>query len=145
MDFLGGVLTGLIVAVAVRFVVDLYVLPAIALREAIWAVDHSIILYANCYGQLAPEELKIEAQKRFRNHSGELSTKSRALIGHTFCSRIGLLPRQAGILKAADKLIFLAGCARDQGSQAATHASSAESEIRRLLKPRRIEKAASTP
>jgi hypothetical protein len=134
MDFLGGVLTGLIVAVVVRFVVDLYVLPAIALREAIWAVDHSIILYANCYGQLAPDELKIEAQSKFRNHAGELSTRSRALIGHTFWSRIGLLPKQANILKAADKLIFLAGCARDQSSQAGMNASSVENDIRRLLK-----------
>ena len=61
MGFLGGVLTGLIVAVVVRFVVDIYVLPAIALREAIWAVDHSIILYANCYGQLVPDELQNSA------------------------------------------------------------------------------------
>jgi hypothetical protein len=134
MGFFGGVLTGLIVAVVVRFVVDIYVLPAIALREAIWAVDHSIILYANCYGQLVPDELKIEAQSKFRNHSGELSTRSRALIGHAFWSRIGLLPKQTHILKAADKLIFLAGCARDQSNQAGMNANTAETDIRRLLK-----------
>ena len=44
MDFIGGVLTGLVVAVVVQFVVGLYVQPVIQLREAIWAVDHSIIL-----------------------------------------------------------------------------------------------------
>ena len=134
MDFLGGVLTGLIVAVIVRFVVDLYVLPAIALREAIWAVEHSMILYANCYGQLASDDLKIEAQLKFRHHSGELSTKSRALIGHRFWSNIGLLPNRSHILRAAQKLILLAGLTRDLSSDAGTQASDAENEIRRLLK-----------
>ena len=134
MDFLGGVLTGLIVAVVVRFVVDLYVLPAIALREAIWAVDHSIILYANCYGGLAPEELKIEAQSKFRYHSGELSTKSRALLGHTFWSRIGLVPKKVNILRAADTLILLAGLTRDLSSDAGMKASTAEDDIRRELR-----------
>ena len=128
MDFVGGVLTALIVAVVVRFVVDLYVLPAIALREAIWAVDHSIIVYANCYGQLAPQERKIEAQSKFRNHSAELSTKSRALIGHTFWSRMGLLPNELHILQAADKLILLASLARDASSQTGMNASTVEGD-----------------
>jgi|SoiMethySBSTD1v2_1073268.scaffolds.fasta_scaffold240868_2 hypothetical protein len=138
MDFLGGVLTGLTIAVVVRFVVDLSILPVIKLREAIWAVDHSLILYANCYGEPVPEELKIEAQLKFRHHAAELSTQSRALVGHTLWSRIRLVPNQAHILRAADKLISLAGLARDPISQASMTASSAENDIRRLLQIQRI-------
>ena len=138
MDFLGGVLTGLIIAVVVRFVVDLSIIPVIRLREAIWAVDHSLILYANCYGEPVPEELKIKAQSKFRHHAAELSTQSRALVGHTLWSRIRRVPNQAHILRAADKLISLAGLARDPSSQASMTASSAENDIRRLLQIQRI-------
>ena len=138
MDFLGGVLTGLIVAVVVRFMVDLSVTPVMKLREAIWAVDYSLILYANCYGEPVPEVLKIEAQSRFRHHAAELSIQTRALIGHAFWSRIRLLPNQAHILRAADKLIFLAGLARDPSSQATMTAGTAENDIRRLLQIQRI-------
>jgi hypothetical protein len=134
MDFIGGVLTGLVVAVVVQFVVGLYVQPVIQLREAIWAVDHSIILYGNCYGQLAPEPLKKEAQHKFRDHSAELSTKSRALIGYKFWSACGLIPGLAYILRASEQLILLGNLTHDPRTDAGRDASAAEHEIRRLLR-----------
>jgi len=133
LSLIVGVLIGVVVAVVVQFVVGLYVRPAIELREAIWAVDHSIILFENSYGQLAPDQRKIEAQHKFRNHSGELSSKSRALIGHRFWSMCGLIPERSNILKASQKLIFLAGLTRDLSNDAGMNASTAESEIRKLL------------
>ena len=98
MNFFAGVLTGLIVAVMVQSAVRLFIQPVIELREAIWAVDHSIIFYGNCYGELAPEPLKIEAQHKFRDHSAELSAKSHAIIGHKFWSGCGLIPERKNIL-----------------------------------------------
>ena len=133
MEFLGGVLTGLVVAVMVQIVVGVYIQPAIQLREAIWAVDHSILQYANSYGQLAPEGRKVEAQSRFRDHAGALSSKSRALMCYTVWVPLKLLPKRANVIKASRKLIYLAGLARDLSNDAGIQASDAENEIRELL------------
>lgn len=133
MEFLGGVLTGLVVAVMVQLVVGVYIQPAIQLREAIWAVDHSILQYANCYGQLAPEEHKVEAQSKFRDHAGALSSKGRALMCYRVWVPLKLLPKRLNVIKASRKLIYLAGLARDLSSNAGAQASDAENEIRELL------------
>lgn len=133
MEFLGGVLTGLVVAVMVQLVVGVYIQPAIQLREAIWAVEHSILQYANSYGQLTPEGRKVEAQSRFRDHAGALSSKSRALMCYRVWVPLKLLPKRANVIKASRKLICLAGLACDFSNDAGIQASDEENEIRELL------------
>ena len=133
MEFLGGVLTGLVVAVIVQVVMGIYIHPAIQLREAIWAVEHSLIQYANVYSSVAPEAYKIEAQFRFRDHAGTLSSKSRALMWYSVWVLLKLLPVRANVLMASEVLIYLAGLTRDSSDDAGINASDAEYSIRRLL------------
>ena len=133
MEFLGGVIAGILVAVLVQLVVGVYIQPALQLREAIWAVDHSLIQYGNAYGKVAPEPRKIEAQSRFRDHAGTLSSKSRALMLYGMWVPLRLLPKRENIVKASPKLIYLAGLTRDLSDDAGLKASDAEDEIRKLL------------
>jgi hypothetical protein len=134
MEFLGGVLTGLVVAILVQFVVGVYIQPALKLREAIWSVDHSLIQYANVYNKSAPEALKGEAQSRFRNHASELSAKSRTLLGYRVWVRLKLLPMRANVLAASSKLIYLSNLAiTTHSDNPAMNAVKAEDEIRTLL------------
>ncbi len=133
MEFLGGGIAGILVAVLVQLVVGVYIQPALQLREAIWAVDHSLIQYGNAYGKLAPDPRKIEAQSRFRDHAGILSSKSRALMLYGMWVPLRLLPKRENIVKGSRKLIYLAGLARDLSEDAGLNASDAEKEIRKLL------------
>ena len=133
--FLGGFLLGALSTVLVQFVVGVYLQPALKLREAIWSVDHSLLQYADVYNPHAPEARKREAQSRFRNHAGELSAKSRALLCYRVWVPLKLLPIRANVLAASRKqLIQLSNLAvTTHIDNPAMNAVKAEDEIRTLL------------
>ena len=133
MEFLGGVIAGVLVAVLVQLVVGVYIQPALQLREAIWAVDHSLIQYGNAYGKLAPEWRKVEAQARFRDHAGALHSKAHVVMVYSVWAQLRLLPKRKSVVEAKRKLIYLSNLARDLSEDAGLNASDAEKEIRKLL------------
>ncbi len=74
MEFLGGVLAGIFVALIVQLVTAVHLRPILDIREIIGEVAVSLIYYANVYGQLGAAERKKEAQEAFLEHGskGEL-------------------------------------------------------------------------
>lgn len=132
MEFLGAVLLGIVVALTVQALAGIYIVPAIGLREAIWAVQHSLIKYSAVYSKNSPVAYKDEAHLKLRDHAGALDAKSRALICYRVWMCLRILPKRGNVLKASDKLLYLSNLART-AEDATNRAIEAEIEIRRLL------------
>ena len=133
MEFLGGVLAGIFVALIVQLVTAVHLRPILDIREIIGEVAVSLIYYANVYGQLGAAERKKEAQEAFLEHGSKLRAKANSLFcGNRLCV-LGLLPRRTNLFKASWHLIGLSNWAGDGTLGAPTQATRDENAIKELL------------
>jgi len=133
MEFLGGVLAGVFVALIVQLVTAIHLRPILNIRELIGEVAVSLIYYANVYGQLGAPERKKEAQEAFLEHGSKLRAKAGSLLcGNRLCV-LGLLPRRTNLFKASWHLIGLSNRATDGALEAPRQATRDEDAIKELL------------
>ena len=133
MEFIGGVLAGVIVATITQVFSRVFTEPILDLRELIGEVADSLIYYANVYNKLAPPERTKEAQYAFRRHASRLRVKAHAIVLYWPWSFMKLVPRKTEVIKASKSLIGLSNWVGDGADNAAQQADRVEEKIKELL------------
>lgn len=133
MEFAGGVLTGVIVALITQLVTAVHVKPVLDVREVIGEIATSLIYYANVYGPLMKQERKREAQASLREHASRLRAKAHVPILAGVWYGFGLIPKRVDLVQASRHLIALSNYVFDSSPDAGMQATRLEEKIKKLL------------